>query len=442
MKIPQKPPDLKNFLSEIIQDIQGKSLKPKESLELEEFITKCEQRYIHWDELRYKKIPNNLEPKFIWAFIKFLREPRFMKFKLGKTEFKYLLTNEIQKQLYIMDKYFMGNIETNLNLNIPEYKEKYAINSLMEEAIASSQLEGASTTRKLAKEILRKKKKPSNYSEQMIVNGYNVIQKIAKMTDKKITPQDILNLQKDITHDTLKNKDYAGKFRDDNSVVVVDTRDNKIIYKPPDYREIPKLMEEFCKFASDDSGEFIHPIVKGIFLHFLIGFIHPFNDGNGRTARTIFYWYVLTRGYWLFKFMPISRILLRSKVKYALSYLYTETDENDLTYFLKYNLSAIYEALLETEEYIKRKQKEQIKVMNLIKDTENINLRQADILRKFMKNPDKLFVINEIMTTYNIAYETARTDLLHLTKLGYIEKKQVGKKFVFRLSEKYKEKSI
>ncbi len=440
MKIPQKPPDLKNFLNEIIP---GKALTPKESLELEEFITKCEQGYIHWEELRYKKIPNELEPKFIWAFIKFLRAPRFMKFKLGKTEFKYLLTNEIQRQLCALDKYSMENIETNLNLNFPEYKEKYEINSLMEEAIASSQLEGASTTRKLAKEILRKKRKPMNYSEQMIVNGYNTIQKIAKMTDKKITLYDILDLQKDITHDTLKNKDYEGKFRDDDNVVVVDMSDSKIIYKPPDYREIPELMEEFCKFASDDSGEFIHPIIKGIFLHFLIGFIHPFNDGNGRTARTIFYWYVLTRNYKIFEFMPISRILLRSKVKYTLSYLYTETDENDLTYFLKYNLSAIYEALLETEKYIKRKQKEQAEAVNLIKDTENINLRHADILKKFMKNPDKLFVINEIITTYNIAYETARTDLLHLTTLGYLEKKQVGKKFMFRLSaKKHGEKSI
>jgi len=167
----------------------------------------------------------------------------------------------------------------------------------MEETIASSHLEGASTTRKLAKEILRKKRKPSNYSEQMIVNEYDTIQKIAKMTDKKITPHNILDLQMDITHDTLKNKDYEGKFRNDNNVVVANTRDDKVLYKPPDYREIPELMEELCKFASDDSRKFIHPIIKGIFLHFLIGFIYHFNNGNGRTARTIFYWYVLTRDY-------------------------------------------------------------------------------------------------------------------------------------------------
>ncbi|MDI6730115.1 MAG: hypothetical protein QMD06_01045 [Candidatus Altarchaeum sp.] len=88
------------------------------------------------------------------------------------------------------------------------------------------------------------------------------------MTDKKITPHNILDLQMDITHDILKNNDYEGKFRNDNDVVVTDSRDDKILYKPPDYREIQELMEEFCKFASDDSGEFIHQIIKDIFFIF------------------------------------------------------------------------------------------------------------------------------------------------------------------------------
>jgi len=86
-----------------------------------------------------------------------------------------------------------------------------------------------------------------------------------------------------------------------------------VYHTPPDYNKIPDLMEEFCKFASTDEDDFIHPLIKGIILHFLIGYIHPFTDGNGRCARSIFYWYMLSRGYWLFEYMPISRILLHSK---------------------------------------------------------------------------------------------------------------------------------
>jgi len=306
----------------------------------------------------------------------------------------------------------------------------------MEEAIASSQLEGAATTRKIAKEILRQKKKPRNYSEQMIINGYETIQKITKMKDVPITPEIILGLHKNITKNTLKDKNDEGRFRDNNEIVVGDPLEyKKIYYTPPDYKKINGLMEEFCEFASNDDGAFIHPVIKGIILHFLIGYIHPFNDGNGRTARTIFYWYMLSKGYWLFEYMSISRIILRSKTRYGLSYLHTETDENDLTYFIIYNLNAIEEALYDMESYINKKQKEYSEALNLIKSIKDINLRQAEILKEFMRNPEKNFVIKEIMTTYNVAYDSARNDLLHLTELGYLEKIKIKNKFIFGLSK-------
>ena|GEM_PF-4232948 len=59
---------------------------------------------------------------------------------------------------------------------------------------------------------------------------------------------------------------------------------------------------------------------------------------KGRTARSIFYRYVLSRGYWLFAYMPISRIILRSKRDYALTHLHTGYDDVDLTYFIIYTL--------------------------------------------------------------------------------------------------------
>ena len=67
----------------------------------------------------------------------------------------------------------------------------------------------------------------------------------------------------------------------------------KIYHQPPGHKELPKLMEKICDFANSEDDEFVHPIIKGIMLHFLIGYIHPFEDGIGRTARALFYWYVL-----------------------------------------------------------------------------------------------------------------------------------------------------
>ncbi len=432
MKVPNKPPNVRNILEKNSWQV-FKLLNDKM---VYDFVIKCNQDYIHWDKLRYKEIPNKINPEYIWVLIKIFRSQQFKPIKFNDWIFKYLLLNDAQRKLHLMDKGTAGHLETGLESVNTEGRGRYIISSLMEEAIASSQLEGAATTRKIAKEILRLKRKPRNYSEQMIVNGYETMQKMTKMKDRTLTPEIILKLHKNITKDTLEDKNDEGRFRDNDETVVGDPLEyGKTYYTPPDYKKINGLMEEFCEFASNDNGEFIHPVVKGIVLHFLIGYIHPFNDGNGRTARTIFYWYMLSRGYWLFEYMSVSRIILRSKTKYGLAYLYTETDENDLTYFINYNLDSIEEALHDMEAYISKKQKEYSEALDLIQGINDINLRQAEILKKIMRHPEKKFVINEIITTYNVAYDTARNDLLHLTELGYLEKTKIKNKFVFKLSE-------
>ena len=432
MKVPNKPPNVHNILEKNSWQV-FKLLNDKIAYD---FVIKCNQDYIHWDKLRYKEVPNKTNPEYIWALIKIFRSQQFKPIKFNDWIFKYLLLNDAQRKLHLMDKGTAGHLETGLESVNTGGRGRYIISSLMEEAIASSQLEGAATTRKIAKEILRLKRKPRNYSEQMIVNGYETMQKITKMKDRTLTPEIILKLHKNITKDTLEDKNDEGRFRDNDETVVGDSlKYGKTYYTPPDYKKINGLMEEFCEFASNDNGEFIHPVVKGIVLHFLIGYIHPFNDGNGRTARTIFYWYMLSRGYWLFEYISVSRIILRSKTKYGLAYLYTETDENDLTYFINYNLDSIEEALHDMEAYISEKQKEYSEALDLIQGINDINLRQAELLKKIMRHPEKNFVINEIMATYNVAYDTARNDLLHLTELGYLEKTKIKNKFVFKLSE-------
>ena len=432
MKIPEKPKEMHEIIekngSEIFNLFSDKAIN--------DFIVKCNRDYIHWDKLRYKQIPNEKNPEHVWALMKIFRSQQYKPLKFNDWLFKYILLDDALKKLHLMDKGAAGHLETGLESVNTEGKSRYIVSALMEEAIASSQLEGAATTRKIAKDILKLRTKPRNYSEQMIVNGYETIQKITKMKNEALTPEMILELQRNITKNTLIDKNDEGRFRNNNEIVVGDPLERDRIYHiPPDYKKIDKLTEVFCEFANDDDGDFVHPVIKGIILHFLIGYIHPFNDGNGRTARTIFYWYVLSRGYWLFEYMSISRIILRSKTKYGLAYLYTETDENDLTYFINYNLNAIEEALHDMEVYIDKKQKEYSEALSLIQNIKDINLRQTELLKEFIKNPEKNFVIKEIVTTYNVAYDTARNDLLHLADLGYLEKVKIKNKFVFRLSK-------
>jgi Fic family protein len=402
---------------------------------IREFVEKSNKNYYHWEELKYHDPPAEISLESIWAFIKIIRVTQGKHLEFGEERFSYFLTDEIMKKLYEFDKNLGGNIETG---EFPLRQEKkYIIDSLMEEAIASSQLEGAATTRKVAKEMLRQNKKPANHSEQMIVNGYKTMLKIQDMVnqrDTKITSGKILEIQKILTQHTLKDPEDEGKFRDNDDIIIGDKiHIDRTYHTPPEYKKVPKLMQELCDFANDNA-EFIHPLIKGAMIHFFVGYVHPFNDGNGRTARALFYWYVLTHGYWMFEFMPISRRLKRSKSDYDRAYLYTETDENDLTYFINFHLSAIEDALTDLHEYIKRKVKEQEEVLGMIQNSKELNLRQADLLKKLMKKPEKNFTITEAMNTYHVVYQTARTDLLGLVNQGYLNKVKIKKKLIFKLA--------
>jgi|GEM_PF-3235986 len=70
--------------------------------------------------------------------------------------------------------------------------------------------------------------------------------------------------------------------------------------------------------------------------------------------------------------------------------------------------------------------------MLLIETSENLNFRQADILKSLLKEPERYVSIAEIKSKYNVAYDTARNDIQHLTKLGYVEMIKRGKSYMYR----------
>jgi Fic family protein len=395
-------------------------------------VNKYHEEYLHWEELKYRQTP--CDPLMIWINMKVLRISNAKTFKFWNWSFKYTLIDEIQEKLHILDISAAGNLSSSLDA-LQDNRKKFIISSLMEEAIASSMIEGAATTREAAKRMLQENRKPNNKDEKMIVNNYNTMKHILDLKNENIDPDKILEIHRLITKETLEKPEYEGSFRKDNEVAVYSS-DNTLLHRPVDYSKIPELIDELCNFANNKEEGFIHPIIKGIIIHFLIGYIHPFNDGNGRTARSLFYWYLLKNGYWLFEYMAVSRIINKSKNEYRDAFLYTESDKilnnnGDFTYFIKYNLNCINKALDEILKYLERKQKEQAQIIELIEKSGDLNFRQAGIIKRFLKEPEKRITIKEIVTSFNVAYATARSDLFLLEKLGYVEKRKAGKGFIF-----------
>ena len=394
-----------------------KSRKPDEKLTA--IIEKINDEYEYWDKVKYKNIPESCTSvQELWTRVKASRITTTV-YTWEKYDVTFGLTNRMQRMCHEFDMNFGGSWGNSAVLS-HENREQYLISSLMEEAIFSSQMEGAATTRKVAKEMLRKKMAPKDKSQQMIVNNYQTIRFIVENKNTPLTPGLVFHIHHLMTEKTLENPEDAGRLRRNNDVVVEDGITHEVVHNPPSYEELPAFVEELCHYFNEtDAKVFVHPIIRGIIIHFMVAYMHPFVDGNGRTARALFYWYMLKQGYWLMEYMSVSRVIASSKKSYEKAYQYVESDGMDVGYFIIYNLKVLEKAFKQLQDYLKKKQKEKT-LANTFLQLGNINERQAQIIRIYIDNPNEVLTVKDVQTKFMVTATTAKSDITGLMQRGML----------------------
>ncbi len=343
--------------------------------------------------------------------------------------------------LHGIDSRGSGRIAMPSEVSDPETKVRFLVRSLIEEAITSSQLEGASTTRKKAMEMFRSGQRPTDRSEQMIFNNLRGMEFIRQYQTEPLTPDLVLAIHAEMMKDTIDSRDL-GRIQtpDDERVNVVSNDPHTIVHEPPPADQLPIRLKALCDFANGkDETEFLHPVIRAIVLHLWLAYDHPFEDGNGRTARALFYWSMLNSGYWIFEFISISSILRNASGQYARAYLYTETDDNDATYFIVHQLRIIKTALLKLERYLERKTKEIRYAEKLLKGVDWLNYRQLALLSHALRKPYTDFTINSHKVSHRVAYGTARSDLLSLVEIGLLDQMTIGNALHFKAGDTLQE---
>ena len=425
MKMPESPPSIPQDYSygTVLDELIGMG-KFWDLFEINN------NQYPYWDTWKYIARDWNYDSQKLWAAVQSNRHGNKLHL-VRNYEFRLNVPSVMQEYLHEFDMNLGGSMQGDGIIPNQE-KDRYLLSSLMEEAIASSQLEGAVTTRKLAKEMLETNRKPRNESEQMILNNYEGMRWIVANKDRPFTKENILELHQIITKNTLASTEDEGAFRTDDNVNIVDVQTGEVIHYPPSHEQLSQLMNAFCDFANEKQPVrfFIHPIAKGIILHFFLVFIHPFCDGNGRTARTIFYWYLIKKGYWLIEYMSVSRVILKAKAQYARAYLHTESDNNDLTYFILYNLQCIKTALEELRKYIGRKTQEKKRSITLLRNT-HFNERQIFLLQEILNDQTSNYSVNQLEQWFKVSNQTVRNDLNELVDLGLLQFRKAGKQLLY-----------
>jgi Fic family protein len=401
-------------------------------------IQKANADYLHWEELRYKSwIPEHIVSKPVfWGLLRISRQlkakPTPIQDKSGAyytycpdqyTEFLHQIDKE-------MGGHFMGITDFS-SIN----QQHFITRNLIEEAIASSQLEGANTARSAAKKMLVEGRKPNNFSERMIVNNHQTMKKIEQEIYKQPLSLELLyELHRMITRDTLE-EEKQGKLRDTydgdgNELIITPWDDRTATYIAPSKDFVEKEILRLIDFANDmesSKHDFVHPLIRGIMLHFWLALLHPFEDGNGRLARVLFYWYMLKHEYWAFAYLSLSERILKSPKQYAMAYVYSEQDDFDLTYFIHYNIGKLILAQKDFKIYVARKINENREMVSVVQCGHEFNERQIHLLQHLNHKKDRRTSIPIYQDLNKISRLTAYKDLKQLLEKDLLQERKQGR---------------
>ena len=431
MKLPVPAPQIGELLQKLAPDVGGV---------LGSWVgPEVDGVYDHWDHVRHLPPPAGLTPETWWLALKLARATIARELPLvdkAQKPFRISVTDSMQRHLHRIDREAAGAIAGMEQSR--DGQRKFLIRSLIEEAMTSSQLEGASTTRAVAKEMLATGREPRDHSEQMIYNNYQTMRELNTWRDQPFTPEAIISIHSLLTSETLESEEHSGRLRtaEDNVVIYDRASPPTVLHVPPPAAELPERLRRLCDFANATEGDgFLHPVVRAIAIHFQIGYDHPFCDGNGRAARMLFYWSMLRSGYWLTEYLSISSVLKKAPAQYIRAYLYTESDGSDLSYFVAHQLDVIEKSIDGLHAYIVRKSAENRRAQKLLRPAshlgEKLNHRQRALLVNAIHDPDRRYTIASHRAAHRITYPTALNDLNGLAGLELLERNKVGKAYVY-----------
>jgi Fic family protein len=436
MRRPQQPPPLVDLLAAKMRDdpeFIPRALALVQSAGV--------QPYMPWDHLRYRTPPEDLNRGEWWLITKLMRAGMQRSLPLDAADgrrFTYALPDEVLRGIEHVDKHLSGRI------GVPEpvthdapSRARYVVTSLIEEAITSSQLEGASTGHKVAKDMLRSGRRPRTRDERMILNNYKAMQLVSEVRHEELTPALICEFHRVVTEGTLDDPATEGRIQlpSEERVVVEDNSDGSILHEPPQAEELPGRLQMLCDFANGatEGGAYVPPVVRAIVVHFMLAYDHPFVDGNGRLARVLFYWSMLHQDYWLTEFLPISRLLRVAPARYGRSFLHCEGDEGDLTYFVIFQLGIIERSIADLQKYLERKVAESRRLQEtLALLSRHLNYRQVALLGNAIKNPNARYTVQSHSGSHNVVAQTARTDLQELERQGMLTKEVLKRGYAWR----------
>lgn len=305
----------------------------------------------------------------------------------------------------------------------PEFDALYE-EAVVDEAVYSSVIEGAFTSREQAMDFLRRNRMPRSKSEQMIKNNYDALTYVLEHLDEPICEETILAIARIVTRSAAEVQ--VTGYRE--GMVYVTGREG-VVYTPPRAEAVPEMMRALVKFIRESE---LHPLLKACIAHFYLVYVHPFGDGNGRTARALSYMMLLQAGYDFFRYVSVSGVVAEERGRYYRAMRSVEESDGDMTYFIDAYSAMLERTVQRMEDHLKYHVLAGQKLKALEADG-SLNERQLKGARWLLENASTGVTVEAWRKKYEVVTETARRDLLALCAAGVLAREKDGRKAVFRI---------
>lgn len=410
----------------------------------QEFLRRVqEEAYCPWSKARHIARELGIPAEAAWEALSVQRSAfRAIQTPIrteGGDHFRFGVQNVFWAFAHRLDQAYCGR--DNVAEDMSDERHRYLVEGIMEEAVASSQLEGARTARSQAIALLKSGRAATNDDEKMIVNNFSAMQAVEeRFVRDDLTVANILEMHALLTGGLKDDQGEVPHLRaEGESISVIDKLTGDIYHKGPAAEFVRLELQRLCNFANsvgnDDGYAFTHPFIKAVELHFWIGYLHPFTDGNGRLARLLFYWFLLKRGYWAAAFLPISQVIKNAREEYPRAYQLSEQDSFDLTYFIDFNVTKMAEAMRNFEEH---REKTELRLSRRREELRkySLNARQISVMDYLIRHPEQSVSVRSHMLLARVSNPTAINDLRELVETKLLKKIRSGREVRYFLVRK------
>ena len=393
--------------------------------ELEAKLLPLEDQYLHWDQLRQKQIPIvGVNHKQWWQLLKAKRRARTQALPFVNYQglpYYWVLDDRLVKKLMAVERYLRTQLEPVFNQCVP-------CEAFLSEAVMSLLLSGASIDTDAALDLLSTGR-PATAGEQPVLNHYAALMELFAHSTHAL---DDTLLQR-MWSATVGRSFTADDWRTDDAPVVYSIDGIDIIRTPLPRAGIPEQLKKLYAFANqpdEDYPGFMHPIIKALLLNYRVIEDRPFKEANSRVANALFYWQLLKSGYSVLASVSSSAVIAEQLSAYYQHFLYVESDDNDLTYFLLQQLDVLLIAMTRYHDQLRARLTAHAQMTEQT-GTQELNPRQLTILYEMRTHPEREYRLATYKQRFDVTYETSRTDLMQLARQKLAKQHKIGKAFVY-----------